>query len=378
MRFLPIVVLSIPLYLNAQNFHIKGPGVAARSLGGAFIALAEDPTAVFWNPAGVAQKRGYEVYISRVYESYQITSNIKDFYTNAYNSNHPKDLFIGFKIPLFKINNINLIGSFSFYELIDFYHSYKTTEFSEAQLGGINSITINFAYPYSDNLFLGMNYNLLFGERFLKFRDFSEESFGGNKDEKYDYWSPISLGIGLLYKYKNDFRIGIKIASPGILTEKSHSYRATINMPWIIGFGVAYNFSNDLIYSADLGWCECRKFVREFKKPFEYYQEGDKQQIGYKNTFQTRLGAQYFFKISRLRIPIRVGVGTDPKMYIDGENKQISGAFFSVGVGFEFDSFSIDFGFEFNRTPYKIKGQGGYNENFELYMLSIKLKKASF
>ena len=38
-----------------------GPGARAQAMGSAFTSLADDPTASFWNPAGLSRLKGYEV-----------------------------------------------------------------------------------------------------------------------------------------------------------------------------------------------------------------------------------------------------------------------------------------------------------------------------
>lgn len=45
----------------AGNFMKLGAGVRAQSIGGAFIAIADDPYAVYWNPAGLSQLRSLEL-----------------------------------------------------------------------------------------------------------------------------------------------------------------------------------------------------------------------------------------------------------------------------------------------------------------------------
>jgi hypothetical protein len=62
-RYLLILILSIPITASAQDgdgqagtrspFSEFGFGARAMGLGNTFTALADDPTAVFWNPAGL-------------------------------------------------------------------------------------------------------------------------------------------------------------------------------------------------------------------------------------------------------------------------------------------------------------------------------------
>ena len=47
--FLP---LTLPASLHAQTF--GGVGTRAEGMGGAFVAVADDASAVYWNPAGIA------------------------------------------------------------------------------------------------------------------------------------------------------------------------------------------------------------------------------------------------------------------------------------------------------------------------------------
>ena len=62
---LAIVVLAMTLPLCAGvytgDFIFIGTGVKSLSMGGAFSAVADDPSAVYWNPAGIAQIRKIKI-----------------------------------------------------------------------------------------------------------------------------------------------------------------------------------------------------------------------------------------------------------------------------------------------------------------------------
>jgi long-subunit fatty acid transport protein len=47
-----LALAALPLL--AQDMNIMGAGARARGMGGAFIGVADDATAVGWNPAGIA------------------------------------------------------------------------------------------------------------------------------------------------------------------------------------------------------------------------------------------------------------------------------------------------------------------------------------
>src|SRR5512143_3591146 len=49
------LVLTLASGLLANGLNLNGFGARAAAMGGAFVGLADDYTAVFWNPAGLAQ-----------------------------------------------------------------------------------------------------------------------------------------------------------------------------------------------------------------------------------------------------------------------------------------------------------------------------------
>ncbi len=60
-----IVVLIIsPTFALAGGLYVPGVGVRSSAMGGAFVGLADDYSAVHWNPAGISQIRGFEVTVS--------------------------------------------------------------------------------------------------------------------------------------------------------------------------------------------------------------------------------------------------------------------------------------------------------------------------
>jgi len=62
--FLPVV---LPLSVHAQSF--GGIGVRAEGMGGAFVAVADDASAVYWNPAGIATGATFDLQVSKGQDS---------------------------------------------------------------------------------------------------------------------------------------------------------------------------------------------------------------------------------------------------------------------------------------------------------------------
>lgn len=60
--FAVVLVFSAPLSVHAQNF--GGVGTRAEGMGGAFVAVADDASAVYWNPAGIATGATFDLQVS--------------------------------------------------------------------------------------------------------------------------------------------------------------------------------------------------------------------------------------------------------------------------------------------------------------------------
>ena len=58
-----IIVLALPLNAGryAGDFMMIGSGVRPLGMGGAFVSLADDGSAIYWNPAGISQIKKSEV-----------------------------------------------------------------------------------------------------------------------------------------------------------------------------------------------------------------------------------------------------------------------------------------------------------------------------
>src|SRR5438874_2607661 len=53
----------------------SGYGATAEGMGGAFVAIASDLSAIYWNPAGLAQQPGWQIYADYMHQG----NNSEDF-----------------------------------------------------------------------------------------------------------------------------------------------------------------------------------------------------------------------------------------------------------------------------------------------------------
>lgn len=60
--FLPLCILGLLTRANANGFAIFSQAARAAGMANAFVARASDPSAVWYNPAGLSQLRGFQIY----------------------------------------------------------------------------------------------------------------------------------------------------------------------------------------------------------------------------------------------------------------------------------------------------------------------------
>jgi|GEM_PF-2635334 len=82
-RILTVTISVAFLFLNFSEFtyaksHFITPGARAGGYGTAFSAIADDLTAIYYNPAGLAYQKDTQVMASLFYISYPVTSDKKD------------------------------------------------------------------------------------------------------------------------------------------------------------------------------------------------------------------------------------------------------------------------------------------------------------
>lgn len=124
---------------TAAKFLSIGIGAKANGMGGAYSSIADDATALYWNPAGVATINEYQTYFSH-------TSLFADINLN----------FVGFVIPVGALGNVGLSVT-----ALDYGEMEVTTEFNPDGTGetfsaGSYAFGISLARPITEDFLLGV------------------------------------------------------------------------------------------------------------------------------------------------------------------------------------------------------------------------------
>ena len=374
---LKIILFIIPFYLHAQEFQINNVGVRARNLAGAYTSIADDATAAFWNPAGLSQTKSSELYFSGGINAYRITTKIVDYNTQAYGYCHLPYDFLGVKFLLANLkDNRKFMGGISIQNIIDFRDKYTEQQFSKEQHGRVNAISFSLGYQLTDSLHLGLSFRYFQGRRYFFFNDKTDSLWG--KDAKEDsIYSGFSLPPDIGFLYKNyPFKFGMKITFPFKLKEINDeaSYEAKIRMPWTVGFGIAYYFSQKLFINLNMEWQGSKNLYRKYLDIKDATQNGIKERIGNKNIFQIQVGSELKTKVWEFEVPIRAGVAFTPKYYKDMEKKPIYGSLATMGIGIASYWWGLDFGVEYNSYLYKLEDIGSYREHYLTFLFALILR----
>ena len=368
------------------DWNFTGVGARAAGMGGAFIGVADDATAISWNPAGLTQLdrpeasfvvRGlaelYEVDFNYGIETYEDEHGILNFLSGVYPFEFSGKQFVA---ALGAQRQLDLYSYFheEFYEENgDETSEYFYETFSE---GGSSTITLGLANRLASVFSLGVAANIWVGEAYFESQDMVEI----DTLDYYYYWdfydrsdwtfSGMNFVIGAMLdlNYKNNpipLRIGLVVKTPFDLTvdeeylmeeytdnngsiinpepvESSDSY--TLGMPLIYGLGVSYRLGENLTLAVDL---ESRKFGETtLKEDYADLTGNDEEIIIMENLDlnQLRFGAEYLFTEiwDFAVIPLRIGAKSVPTLFQDLDEEQVIGAAFSLGSGLITDDFSLD------------------------------------
>jgi len=374
-RFLTLsVVVGLMVFLGtglySNGFNLNSNGTKAITMGGAFIGLADDYSAVFWNPAGLTQMKqttlslfgtdiipdaGYRFSIPGAF-AIDAKAETKHYFSGS----------LGFFKPLSE----NVIVGIYAYVPTGLGVTWDGSELLPLTGGamydwktyvGIVTVSPVVAFKLSDTFSLGVTLNVNYG-----FAELNRPGLG-QYSEKTD---GIALGttVGMLFKPSDKFSFGLTYRTPlkvtlkgdatmsgaslfGLPTTDSASRKVTFPM-WL-GAGIALKPSEKLTITADAQYTNWKKmdvlpmsFTNAGWKL--YFEGGTSLELAWKDTVQLRLGLEY--KTSE-KLAIRAGYYYDPnpgpprtQTILLPEHKF---NWLTFGLGFYSSNMTIDLGVEY-------------------------------
>jgi len=189
--------LIIPLFLMAAGMHLPGVGSKAIAMGGAFRAVADDATALYWNPAGIGQLDKSQLYLCGhlIYNdfSFQPADTLLDIahvMRDTENEMQKKAFYLGhlfYTTPIGKSKKLNLgLGIYS-----------------QLGVGSYWDVMKDNDLDYVTTLrFFGSDFEITTTET-LPELDFTGEigAYTANPVIEYDFSDKLSVGIGAMITY---------------------------------------------------------------------------------------------------------------------------------------------------------------------------------
>jgi len=330
-----------------------GVGARTMGMGGASLGLADDFTALYWNPAGMAQIQKFEMFSSLSHNTaIADTYFTGDAVKTATSRSQMRLNSIGFVYPFQASRGgwaiafgYNRPQNFDYQTAIQGIDPSSGTEFSglavnetNVNSGGIGIWSFGTSVYVSKRILMGGSLDFWHGNSLNELDttatdivDIDRELARFRYDDEIDReYSGVGGRIGLLAHLTDEISLGVTVVSPVELGVDELWYQSTIadyddgertsdtesgalvydiERPYEVGMGIAVKlFNKQLILAGDVqltDWTQTRYDpVPATDIPADNFEEF------YETTLQVRLGAEY--KIPIIATHIRLGYLRDP------------------------------------------------------------------
>jgi long-chain fatty acid transport protein len=390
----------------AAGFRLPEAGAKAMGMGFAFTAQADDPSAIYFNPAGLTQLEGQNVtvgvtYIRRYGDAF---TGITPLTGGAVVSETQKDL--NFFIPnayYVRKASPNLaygVGLFVPFGLGLEYRDRNTSIFrNQITMIDLMTLVVNptVAWKVNDVLSVGAGIDFLYGKAKME-RTPVSPALGGNiynLDLEAD-GTAWGYNFGLLLAPSRNLKIGLSHRSPFTLKLKDGDVNVTnispeasamffdgattfqtkgsavINLPATTAFGAAYTFFDRLTVEADLDftwWSSYKNLRVEIRDENPVLMTTDSRK-DWNDVVALRIGAEY-----RVTDPLalRVGFAYDPTPVpaetMGPELPDATRLNYMVGVGYKYGNWTFDASYFYvdkkERTVSNIRAEGANTVGFD-------------
>jgi long-chain fatty acid transport protein len=358
--FLSVLLSSIAL---CGGYQINEQGARAVGMGGAFVARASDPSAIYYNPAGLAFQKGINVMGGGTFifpsTTFSPTTNKieKKQISQTY---FPANLYGTLALDDQWVVGI---GVFTPYGL--------GTEWSHGWFGNSSAIRTSLqtfyinptvSYKVNDDLSIGVGISYVYATVFM-----STSPLGGSvgKMELSGSGRGVNINAGALYKPMEDLSVGISyrmktnidfsgdvktldLGSPDG-TWLTGPGKTTLPMPGNLMIGVAYDVLPKLTIEGDLQFIQWSAYQQlKIEIPTAIVSQGVKTfDKKWNNAFAGKLGAEYQYnKELTLRSGIVFDKTPQPADKMEPMLPDANRLDLSLGMGYMFDEqLSVDFAY---------------------------------
>ncbi len=375
------------------GFQLNEHGASAMAQGGAFAARATDPSAIYFNPAGLGFQHGVQAYLGATFIMPKVS-----FFGPVQNNVNTETKMVD--------QTFTPINAYVTYEVTDNIHvgfgvnnpfglgtkwpdnwagKYISTEVDLQSF----FFTPTVAYKISDQFSVGGGFNYATGNVTIKRQVQDNLDPSATIDLKLS-GTGAGFNVGALYKFSNDLSVGasyrssVKIDASGTATFTPNrsvypggDASSSLELPATGFIGIAYAPMEHLSLEADyqyIGWSSYKDLTITFKK--------DNSQTvspkNYQNTYILRVGGEYTWNEFRFRAGYLYDHSPVLTEYVEPLLPDANRNGLNVGVGYQVTKeLSVDVAYMFLKfdqrkaTNTAVNFDGTYNANANL--LSIDL-----
>ncbi len=274
----------------AGGFQLNEHGAKAMGMGGAFTAVADDPTAVYWNGAGLTQFWGTNFVLGGTLispassfrgvlpQTTEYKTNDQIFYPphffGSYRINKDFAVGLGFTVPFG-------LGTQWDSDWVGRYLALKTdlmvftvSPVLAYRLTDGLSISAAFVYSFANVEITRKTSQAPFeGDAFVQLKGDDNSAFGYNLGLMYKPVETLSFGVSFHSQIKYDFKgtASSTTSQPQLESRLPNGdITATLTTPFNLAAGVAYDVQPGLKFSADfqyIGWSSYDTLAVDFKDP---------------------------------------------------------------------------------------------------------------
>jgi hypothetical protein len=335
--FCILLLNFVPLYSQSQLFSLSANTSArAAGMGGAYTAVADDPSAIIWNAANMSYITSTEISISTQVGDikYEVdrfpAEEIQQWESDAVAKFNIK--YFAIILPVAEGGLNTKIGiAFNYYPILTSEsteriqtNDLQTLVTNTSYSGGIYSISSALSINIFSDLAIGAVFNFYGGEERSSVRK-SLDSITFARFETLIQYSGTSLGFAAVWNFGESFFTGLSLELPHTLRRGSR-LQTDVFFPFAFNFGAAYKLDSKLILSFDYFQQPLSKITITDNQSRYNYQDFDLNSV--------RFGLEYSILFSSVQLPIRVGYYTKQTFLENLNGNQIIEDVFTFGLGF--------------------------------------------
>lgn len=372
---------------SAIQFNFNNPGARSRAMGGAFLALADDATAAYTNPAGLPQLSRREMsfeWRQTNFSTPHLASGKADFPTRAgyerADSSVAGPSFVSAVFPLgqvslalYRHDNANFNTRFNYVNPPDgsLYPFESHVDLSDIVYG------VSAGYALNDRWQIGAGLNLHdFEIDSETVRTLNSDEFQSTRQVQRGSDRGLGYTVGLRFLATDRLAIGAAYRRAPRLTYEAIASRVGVDgtesvylrkpsqfdVPDAYGIGLNYRFSDAFAVGFDINRVRYSQLTRRissvFAEPGSEFEFFDVENLRIKDGTEFHLGGEYVLVDRKVPLSLRAGAWIDPEHnlrkpalaseWADSANAAIfsyrTGAqmHWSLGAGLAFERFSID------------------------------------